>query len=143
MRTPGRSKMSRMSGLLPKKSRYSASVTSRIPIANVRLIVRSWGASSPPAYGSDPGTVPIRNETGPRMTANVWPEGLMNQPRSAGIAGERRPRSTASRAPPSPHRRRRTQSIAPWMPESGSEPYQESKSALISPRRDVGMASGA
>ena len=44
------------------------------------------GASSPPAYGSDPGTVPIRNATGPRMTANLWPDGLMNQPRSAGIA---------------------------------------------------------
>ena len=77
------------------------------------------------------------------MMANVWPDGLMNQPRSDGILGPRRPRSMASRAAPSSHRRRNTQSIAPWMPESGSEPYQESRRALSPPRIDVGMASAA
>ena len=49
----------------------------------------------------------------------------------------------ASRAPPSSHRRRKTQSIAPWMPESGSEPYQESRRALSLAAEGVGMASGA
>ena len=121
-------------GSPPRNSRNSASVTSRVPIANDRLIVRSWGDSSPPAYGSDPGTVPIRNETGPRTMANVWPDGLMNQPRSAGIAGRagrdrwRRGRRRRPIAAAGPSRSRR------GCRRPGPSRTRRAKSALSSPR---------